>query len=69
MKTEIFFGLLSIGFFILVLAFVFWAMSSYPKMTVLSVSSLLLVGGYIDWKVQKRMREKLFVNKRKYFEL
>jgi len=69
MKSEIFFGLLSIGFFILVLAFVFFVMSvmsSYPVISVLSVACLLLFGGYVDWRAQKKMR---FLNKKKYFEL
>lgn len=57
MKTDILFGLLTIGFFILVMAFVFWAMSSYPEMTVLGVICFLLVGGYLDWKVQRKIRK------------
>ena len=57
MKIEILFGLLSIAFFGLVMVFMFWAMSSYPRSTVLGVVCFLLWGGYLDWKVQKKIRE------------
>jgi len=57
MKSEVLFGLLSIGFFILVMVFLFWAMSSYPGVTVSGVVLFLLWGGYLDWRVQKKIRE------------